>query len=94
MNSVFAASDLTLSESDDPDPVTAGNEITYTLSISNTGPSPAHNVVALDFLPVQVELVSVAASQGSCAAGIPGDVLAPTSRVTWAISTRAYSHRR
>ncbi len=77
-NSVFAASDLVLTKSDAPDPVTAGDELTYTLTISNTGPSFAPNVVVQDFLPPQVDLISVAASKGACVAGTPGNLLAPT----------------
>lgn len=86
-SSVFAASDLVLTKSDDPDPVTAGDEVTYTLTISNTGPSPAPNVVVQDFLPPEVELISVTSSKGACVTGTPGDILAPTYCNFGAITT-------
>lgn len=77
-NSVFAAADLQLSKIDTPDPVNAGDEISYTLTITNTGPSTAHNVFIKDFLPAQVDVLSVTASTGACAAGTPGNAAAPT----------------
>lgn len=70
--------DLILSKTDDPDPVTAGQTLTYTLLITNTGPSTASNVVIEDNLPAEVEVVSVSSSSGPCNAGTPGDPSAPT----------------
>lgn len=50
--------DLTVSKSDDLDPVTAGTALTYTIRVDNTGAAPADNVVATDTLPPGVTLVS------------------------------------
>ena len=43
-----------------------GGDLTYTVSVKNNGPSAAPGTFFLDWLPAGVELVSVAADQGSC----------------------------
>ncbi|MFP4345762.1 MAG: hypothetical protein ACLFU8_13795, partial [Anaerolineales bacterium] len=60
-----------------PDRATAGTELTYTLTITNAGPSTAQNVVVQDRLPGWIVVNSVSPSQGSCNVGIPGDPDAP-----------------
>lgn len=49
--SVKNLTDLALDKGDAPDPVTAGDALTYTLSVSNQGPMDAPNVVVSDSLP-------------------------------------------
>ena len=76
---VLAVSDLSITKSDDPDPVLAGNTLTYTLDVTNNGPSAAVNVVVQDVLPAELDIVSVSASgANSCNAGTPGDPSDPT----------------
>ena len=76
--SFAAASDLALLKDATPNPVTAGQNLTYQLHITNLGPSAAPNVVVRDSLPAQVSFVSSAPSQGSCQAGVvPGDPAKP-----------------
>jgi uncharacterized repeat protein (TIGR01451 family) len=76
---VTAVADLSVTKSDDPDPVVAGNTLTYTLSAHNSGPSTAVNVVASDALPSEVSVVSVSGTGGaSCNAGTPGNPADPT----------------
>jgi len=58
-------SDLLVIKSDDPDPVVAGENLTYTLEVTNQGPSPVTGVIVTDTLPAGVTFVSVAATQGS-----------------------------
>jgi uncharacterized repeat protein (TIGR01451 family) len=50
--------DLTISKSDSVDPVTAGNELAYTIRVDNIGTAAAENVVVTDTLPAGVTLVS------------------------------------
>ena len=59
--------DLSLQQSDAPDPVEAGNDITYTLTAHNDGPDTAAGVSVSDPLPAGLSLVSATPSQGSCA---------------------------
>lgn len=73
-----AAADLALTKTDAPDPVVAGTNLTYTIQVTNNGPSTAANVVVTDSLPGQVSFVSSAPSQGSCLSGVvPGDPAKP-----------------
>jgi uncharacterized repeat protein (TIGR01451 family) len=75
----FVEADLALTKSDGPDPVVAGNNLTYSLTVTNNGPSVAENVLVEDSLPGEVEVVSVSGSgpggPAGCAAGTPGDPL-------------------
>ncbi len=58
--------DLGLSMVDAVDPVRVGDNVTYTLAISNAGPDSALNVVLTDSLPAGVAFVSATPTQGSC----------------------------
>jgi len=43
--------DLSVTQTDDPDPVSVGGTVTYTLSVENAGPYDAAGVVVTDLLP-------------------------------------------
>jgi len=64
--SVVPAADLTLQVLDTPDPVTAGELITYGITITNQGPSGATLVTLRDALPPSLTYISGSWSQGSC----------------------------
>jgi uncharacterized repeat protein (TIGR01451 family) len=71
--------DLLIMKGFSPDPAIAGELLTYTLTISNLGESPAAAVAARDWSPVGVTIESVTGSgQSSCNAGVPGDPLRPS----------------
>jgi uncharacterized repeat protein (TIGR01451 family) len=55
---VNTEADLSVTKSDSPDPVDAGQNLTYTIMVSNAGPSDAQNVVVTDTLPAGVTFVS------------------------------------
>src|SRR5207248_247967 len=48
---VNTSADLSIVKTDSPDPVTAGNYLTYTLSVTNAGPSNAASLSVSDPLP-------------------------------------------
>jgi uncharacterized repeat protein (TIGR01451 family) len=60
------AADLALTKSDSPDPVLVGQELTYTLTVRNNGPSAATGVAVEDKLPAGVTYGYATPSQGSC----------------------------
>lgn len=63
---VLAANvDLVVTNGDAPDPVRLGNGLTYTLVVTNKGPSQAANVVVTDVLPAGIDFVSCSPSQGT-----------------------------
>jgi uncharacterized repeat protein (TIGR01451 family) len=61
-----AQADLALSLVDAVDPVTQGDNITYSLSVTNNGPDSALNVALTDTLPQGLSFVSALPSLGSC----------------------------
>ncbi|MBW2258132.1 MAG: DUF11 domain-containing protein, partial [Deltaproteobacteria bacterium] len=50
--------DLSIAKIDDPDPVVTGFDLDYTITVTNAGPSWAHDTVVTDILPVGVTLTS------------------------------------
>jgi uncharacterized repeat protein (TIGR01451 family) len=67
--SVEARADLSLTKTDSPDPVLAGQNLTYTLTVRNNGPNPASGVSVVDTLPATVNFVSATPSQGGPCTG-------------------------
>lgn len=63
---VIPNTDLMIIKSDLPDPVIVGNNVTYTINVSNLGPDPATSVVVTDTLPMGTTFVSAITNQGSC----------------------------
>jgi uncharacterized repeat protein (TIGR01451 family) len=61
------ATDLAVTKSDSPDPVSRGGTLTYSAVVTNQGLNPAVAVSLTDQLPADVRFVSVTSSAGSCA---------------------------
>lgn len=55
---VTGEADLSITKTDSPDPVIAGNELTYTITVSNGGPSTATDVKITDNIPPGTTFVS------------------------------------
>ncbi|MFN8439187.1 MAG: SdrD B-like domain-containing protein [Caldilineaceae bacterium] len=55
---IITSADLSVAKYDDRDPVAAGTLLTYTIVVSNAGPSDARNVIITDTLPGDVTYVS------------------------------------
>jgi LPXTG-site transpeptidase (sortase) family protein len=63
---ITPVADLAVTKSDSPDPVLVGNNLTYTLAVTNLGPSPAANLVVTDTLPAGVTFVSASGTGWAC----------------------------
>jgi uncharacterized repeat protein (TIGR01451 family) len=68
---VTVAADLVLVKTDNPNPVMAGTTLTYTLTLTNNGPSTAQNVQITDPLPAFTTFVSLTAPGGWTAVAPP-----------------------
>ena len=62
------SADLGVSKQGEPNPVVAGGQVTYTVTVSNDGPSTARDVTITDTLPAGFAYVagSASPSQGTC----------------------------
>lgn len=56
--------DVSVTKTDDADPVAAGTNLVYTITVNNAGPDPATGVTLEDWLPPYVLQVEAAFSQG------------------------------
>jgi uncharacterized repeat protein (TIGR01451 family) len=63
---VNAEADLAVTKTDVPDPASVGQNVSYTVTVTNNGPSDATGVVLTDVLPATIGFVSATPSQGSC----------------------------
>jgi uncharacterized repeat protein (TIGR01451 family) len=70
-----ATADLSISMTDSADPVNIGDNIAYTLKVTNNGPHSATQIQLVDTLPSQVELISFNPSQGTCTPSAANDQL-------------------
>lgn len=61
--------ELSITNTDLPDPIQAGVKLTYLLTISNTSSISAPGVLVTDTLPVSVQIGTVSSSQGYCEPG-------------------------
>ena len=87
---VGAQADLSVTSTDSPDPVLAGRPLTYTVSVSNAGPSTATGVKLVDVLPGAVDFTSatITTGSGSCVlVTIPVDP--PSKQVECQLGTMA-----
>lgn len=60
------SANLSITKSGAPNPVRRGNNLTYTLVVTNGGPSTATGVIVTDPLPSAVTFVSATATVGTC----------------------------
>ena len=58
--------DLGISMTDAPDPLTAGQTLTYTMLVTNAGPLLSASVRVTNALPANTEFISAVPSQGNC----------------------------
>ncbi len=63
-DSVATSADLTVSKTDSPDPVAIGNDITYTITVTNSGPDAAANAQLSDTVPTNTTFRSITPPAG------------------------------
>lgn len=85
---VERTSALQVTKSDSVDPVTAGETMSWTVSVVNYGPSPDDNVTLTDVLPTGVQFVS---ATGPCAETAPGSGVVTCSFGTLDVTPAANS---
>ncbi len=61
-----ALANLSVTKTDSPDPVVVGNNLTYTVTVTNSGPDTATSVTLTDTLPANVPFISATPTTGSC----------------------------
>jgi uncharacterized repeat protein (TIGR01451 family) len=61
--------DLAITKTDSPDPVITGNDLTYTVTVTNNGPDAATSVTVTDNLPPETTFVSCASTGGGVCGG-------------------------
>jgi uncharacterized repeat protein (TIGR01451 family) len=66
----FPTADLALTKSDSPDPVNAGEQLYYTLTLTNNGPNDVPDALITDTLPAGVTFVTD--DHGACTEPTPG----------------------
>jgi uncharacterized repeat protein (TIGR01451 family) len=71
-----AEADLAVVKTASPNPVVAGQQLSYTLAATNNGPSPATGVTITDPLPASLTFVSATSSQGTVSCDSSGTLTA------------------
>ncbi|PYJ03502.1 MAG: hypothetical protein DME25_12075, partial [Verrucomicrobia bacterium] len=66
LSTCVIAADLSITQTDTPDPVATGSNLVYTLTVANGGPNSVPDAIVTDQLPAGVSFVTVTTSQGSC----------------------------
>jgi uncharacterized repeat protein (TIGR01451 family) len=66
---------LMVSEAASPDPVAPGDDLTYTVTVTNGGPAGAGQVTVIENLSPAVTYVSAHSSQGTCSAAVGKTVI-------------------
>jgi tripartite motif-containing protein 71 len=66
----FGQAELSITKTDNSDPITAGDNLTYTITVTNNGLLDATGVSVIDSIPIGTTYSSNAASQGSYSSGV------------------------
>ena len=89
---VTGVADVSVVKIDSPEPVVAGNQLTYTVTVSNAGPSTARDVKITDTLPSGTSFVSGVNGNGqtTCALVQSGTVVCDVGALEPGSSSTAY----
>src|SRR6185503_12359509 len=86
---VIARADIAVTKTDSPDPVIAGTNLTYSITLINNGPSDSQNVSLSDTLPANTRFQSFVAPAGWATVTPPvgGSGIVTATRATLAFGT-------
>jgi uncharacterized repeat protein (TIGR01451 family) len=89
---VTGEADLSITKSDSPDAVTAGTKLTYTIAVTNNGPSTAGDVEITDTIPAGTSFVSGVDGNGAtvCALVQSGTVVCDLATLAPGTTTSVY----
>jgi len=91
----LASADLAITKTDNPDPVLKGQDVTYTITVTNNGPDAAANVTMTDSLPTNASFVSSVCPSGwTCTpapVGSTGGTFTATKATLASSATAAFS---
>ncbi len=68
---VVASADLSVAKSGAPDPVSAGQDVTFTITVQNAGPSAAVNATLSESVPANTTFRSLTIPAGFACSGVP-----------------------
>lgn len=74
-NANFSLADLSVTQTDSPDPVKKDKVLTYAMTVRNGGPAAAAGAALTDPLPVGVTLKSLKTTQGTCSSAKANSVV-------------------
>ncbi len=90
----LSTADLSVTKTDNPDPILAGGTLTYTLTVTNAGPNTATNAVLTDPLPGGTTFVSMAAPPAGWTCITPavgGTGVISCSTPSFVVATRTFT---
>jgi len=90
---LFQVADLAITKVDTPDPVTAGNNLTYTVTVTNNGPDAAASASWTDTLPAGTTFVSLPTVAGwSCTTpGVGSGGTVSCTRASFAVGSSVFT---
>src|SRR5206468_3654110 len=88
---VATSADVSVTKTDSPDPVTAGQNLTYTIIVTNNGPSDAQGVSLTDTIPANTTFVSFVKPAGWTFTNVAGLITANDSAALAAGATATFT---
>lgn len=84
---VVFESDLAVTKTDNQDSYTAGTDVTYTITVTNNGPSDAQNIIITDELPAGISMMQWSDNNGNNGIGALNETIALLQNGSFVIYT-------
>ena len=94
---VLTGTEISITQTDTPDPVNVANPLSYSLTVTNNGPDDATGVTVTDIIPAGTTFQSASATQGTCSeisgtvTCVLGDMLATSSATVNIVLTSPFT---